>query len=200
MNAISRYLAAAAALVLVLIFVFPLWKITLKAPQYPEGKGLLIWSDKITGVLPHDLQTINELNHYIGMKKITPATIKELKLMPFIVAFFSVTGVGVACRGGKKLLLAWIVLFAVTGMAGLYDFYSWEHDYGHDLDPKAPIRVPGMTYQPPLVGSKQLLNITARSMPDLGAFAVFVSIALAGLACIVESREEKSRGLKGEPD
>lgn len=193
MNSKSRYLVVAASLVLVLAFFFPLWKISLSAPQYPEGKGLFIWASKITGELPHDLQIINELNHYIGMKRITPESIKELKIIPVVLAFFSLAGLAVGFKGGRKLLATWLVLFAIAGAAGLYDFYSWEYDYGHDLNHDAPITVPGMTYQPPLIGSKQLLNINALSMPYVGGYAVFAAAFLASLAYLLERKKPQSR-------
>ena len=43
----------------------------------------------------------------------------------------------------------------------MVDFYLWEYEYGHNLDPTAPIQVPGMSYQPPLIGYKMLLNFGA---------------------------------------
>ena len=189
MNIKSRTLVVAASLLLMLAFFFPLWKISLSAPQYPEGKGLYIWANKITGKLPHDLQIINELNHYIGMKRITPESIKELKIIPAVLIFFALSGLAVGLKGNKKFLLAWLVLFALAGAAGLYDFYSWEYDYGHDLNRNAPIQVPGMTYQPPLIGSKQLLNINALSIPYIGGYAVFGSALLASLAYLLERKK-----------
>ena len=81
----SRVLIAVAALLLAALFVFPLWSVYLNAPQYPEGIGMHIWINTITGVKEHDLQNINGLNHYIGMKRIEPDAIPELRLMPFIV-------------------------------------------------------------------------------------------------------------------
>ncbi|MBJ6723916.1 hypothetical protein [Geomesophilobacter sediminis] len=197
MQSKSRSLVVAASLLLVVALFFPIWKVSLSAPQYPEGKGLFIWADKITGELPHDLQIINELNHYIGMKRITPESIKELKIIPPVLVLFALSGLAVGLKGGRKLLLAWLVLFAVAGAAGLYDFYSWEYDYGHDLNHNAPIQVPGMTYQPPLIGRKQLLNINVLSMPYIGGFAVFGSAFLAAYAYLRERK--KATGVKDSP-
>ena len=59
-----------AGVSLLLMFVAPLWKITLEAPQYPKGLGMFIWINKITGTEPSTLQNINIMNHYIGMKAI----------------------------------------------------------------------------------------------------------------------------------
>ena len=65
-------------------------------------------------------------------------------------------------------------------VAGLGDFWKWGYEYGHQLDPHAAIKVPGMSYQPPLIGSKQLLNFHATSWPDIGGW-----IAIAALACVL---------------
>jgi len=71
------------------------------------------------------------------------------------------------------LFPGWQLLFGETEL-------YWSYDYGHDLDPNAAIKIPGMTYQPPLIGSKQLLNIKATSLPDIGFYISVVSIVLAG--------------------
>ena len=63
------FLGAGSCLLLAL-YVTPLWRIELHAPQYPEGLGLRIWVDQITGAKPNDLNSINGLNHYIGMHAI----------------------------------------------------------------------------------------------------------------------------------
>ncbi len=62
-------------------------------------------------------------------------------------------------------------------MIAMADFYRWEYNYGHNLDPTAAIRVPGMAYQPPLIGYKQLLNFGAYSIPDIGGW-IFTAVAV----------------------
>lgn len=179
MNKISRILIFVSALMLIGVYFLPLWSITLDAPQYPEGLGMQIWINKITG----DLRTINGLNHYIGMKTINPESIPELKWMPYILCFLFIFGIAVAFFKKKSLLIVWISLMLLAGIVGAYDFWSWEYDYGHNLDPSAAIKVPGMNYQPPLIGSKKLLNFTASSFPDAGGILIFISgiIAIAVL-------------------
>lgn len=191
MNKNSRYIITFASIVLVLTFFFPLWTIDLNAPQYPEGLGIRIWIDQISGLKPNDLQSINGLNHYIGMKIIDPDSIPELKIMPFIIAFMIFFGLLNAYKGNKKLIYLWIILFLVLGAIGLYDFYLWEYDYGHNLYPDAPIKVPGMTYQPPLIGSKQLLNINAVSLPSISAIIILFSILLNITALFYDRKIKK---------
>jgi copper chaperone NosL len=150
-----------------------------------------IWIDTITGQKPNDLQSINGLNHYIGMKAIVPDSIAELRLMPWIVAGLIALGVIAAAAGRRILLYGWTAVFAVVAAAGLVDFWYWGYDYGHNLDPTAAIKIPGFSYQPPLLGSKQLLNFTAHSWPGLGGLAIAVAF-LAGLTlCVVEFRRRR---------
>jgi hypothetical protein len=180
---------AVASLLLVAAFQFPLWRITLQAPQYPEGLGLEIHVNTVTGVKPQDLQNINGLNHYIGMKAIVPDAIPELRLMPMALGALIVTGLLVAAIGQRGLARAWVSLFFIGSLAGLADFWYWQYDYGHNLDVEnAPIKVPGMTYQPPLFGTKKLLNFTATSWPGLGGWTAFASLALAVVAVRPERR------------
>ncbi len=192
----SKILIVVAALILVLTFLFPLWNIGLQAPQYPEGLGLKIWSHKITGLKEHDLKTINDLNHYIGMQRITPESIKELKIMPYILGFLILFGLMAALYKNTTLVKAWIAFIIIFGIVGLYDFYMWEYNYGHNLSPDAPIKVPGMSYQPPLLGSKQLLNITATSLPALGSIAIFLSLAIAFWVVWKEKKSKKVGNVK----
>jgi copper chaperone NosL len=176
----SRIAVALASLLLLVVYVTPLWRIQLIAPQYPEGLGLRIWVNQITGLKPGDLNSINGLNHYIGMRAIEPDTIPELRYMPQLLACAVVAGLLVALIGRRGVLYGWAVLFTAGAVAGLGDFWKWGYEYGHQLDPHAAIKVPGMSYQPPVIGSKQLLNFHATSWPDIGGW-----ILIAALGCVV---------------
>ncbi len=176
----NKILMAIAALMLVGVYLFPIWSISLEAPQYPEGIGLNIWVDTIEGKQPQDLQNINGLNHYIGMKPITPDSIPELQIMPPLFLVLILGGLAVAAWGNRKWIMVWLVLFATLALVGLADFWLWEYDYGHNLDPNAPIKIPGMSYQPPLIGTKQLLNMRTTSMPHIGFVFALISMGLAG--------------------
>ncbi len=187
----SKIIVIFASLILILSFFFPIWYIDLEAPQYPEGIGLEIWLNKITGQKPHDLANINGLNHYIGMKEIVPDAIPELKIMPFIIIFLILFGLISGISGKRSLVYIWIVLFFVIAAVGFYDFYMWEYDYGHNLNPHAAIKIPGMAYQPPLIGSKMLLNFNAISMPHIGLWLMVFAVVLAVVALIIDKKSRK---------
>ncbi len=176
MTRTNKILTAIGSLLLLGLFFLPMWEITLEAPQYPKGNelGIHIHINDVRGAHPHDLQNLNGLNHYIGMKKIEPDTIPELVYMPYIVAGMILIGLVAAVVGRRWFLMAWLIMVIIVGAIGMYDFYMWEFDYGHDLDPTAAIQVEGMAYQPPLIGSKQLLNFTAHSYPAIGFYFIIV--------------------------
>jgi copper chaperone NosL len=74
LSIISRIILAVASLCIIAAYFFPVWRIDLFAPQYPEGLVMKIWLNKLTG----DVEIINGLNHYIGMKKISVEMFPEL--------------------------------------------------------------------------------------------------------------------------
>jgi len=192
MNRVSRWMVALSAALLAVMFVAPVWRIDLIAPQYPEGLGMLIRVNTITGIKPNDLDNINGLNHYIGMKVIEPDKIPVLDVMPVGVAVLAVTGLLVALLGRRWAVWSWLGLFAIAGGLAMFEFWRWSYDYGHNLDPNAIIKVPGMSYQPPIIGTKQLLNFTAASWPAAGGIAALLSFGIT-LAALLFTRRRKPR-------
>ncbi len=190
----SRILVAFASGALIAVFFLPAWRIDLFAPQYPEGLTMNIWINGLSG----DIDIVNGLNHYIGMKHITVAMFPEFKFLPFVVGFYMLLGMVVAISGKRKYLLIYLALTAVGGILAMLDFYRWGYNYGHNLDPTAPIQVPGLSYQPPLIGHKRILNFDSYSFPDVGGWIVIGAAILAFTIWFVEwylhhKSEKKSR-------
>src|SRR5690349_19375442 len=94
----SRVIVAIASLSLLITLFFPVWFIYLIAPQYPEGLSMQIWLTKITG----QVDIINGLNHYIGMKHIKAEMFPEFTFLPYVVYFFTALGLIVAATGNRK--------------------------------------------------------------------------------------------------
>lgn len=182
MKLLPRILMALAALGLLTLFLFPMWQITLFAPQYPNGVTMYIHINKISGDTPGTLQNINILNHYIGMKKIVPESIPELTILPFVVVVLISLGLLAAIVNDHRVYLGWALLFGLLCLIGIYDFYLWEYDYGHNLDPNAPMKFPGASFQPPLIGTKEIINFTAVSLPHTSGFIAMGSMVLSFLA------------------
>ena len=177
-----RILLGICAIALFAVNFMPIWQIDLDAPQYPEGLRLLIFANKLAG----NVDIINGLNHYIGMKHIDASMFPEFSYMKYILGALVGFGLLAGLTGKRPVLYSWVILLLIAATAGMYDFWSWLYDYGHNLDPRAAIIVPGMSYQPPLLGYKDLLNFRAGSFPDLGGYAIIISGFMAVIAVMLE--------------
>lgn len=191
----SKILMITGAIFLLALFFFPLWNIALEAPQYPDSIGMDIWINKITDQEPNDIKNINLMNHYVGMKDI-PAEMEEFKIFPPVVITMAVLGLIIGFLGKRKLYLVWFVVMSMLGAAGMYDFYLWEYDYGHNLSEHAAIKFldadgDPMAYQPPLIGNATILNFVAKSWPRAGAYFLFTGMLLSVVAFFVDKKEEK---------
>ncbi len=138
-----------------------------------------IHADDIRG----NVDIINGLNHYIGMKTLHKQDFPEFTVLPYCIGFFVVLFLLVALLNRKKWFYVSFFLFVAFGVIAMVDFWKWEYNYGHNLDPHAAIVVPGMAYQPPLIGFKQLLNFGAYSIPDTGGW-IFIGCGAVLLICI----------------
>ena len=185
----SRIILGIASLSLIATYFIPVWFIFLIAPQYPEGLTMNIWLNKLTG----EVDIINGLNHYIGMKHISVEMFPEFKYLVYIVGFFILLGLAVAITGSRNLLLTYLILTVIGGSLAVYDFYKWGYEYGHNLDPKAAIQVPGLSYQPPIFGHKKLLNFDAYSYPDKGGWIIIGVSACFFIVWLVESLKKRRR-------
>ena len=144
MSKLSRLLVLLSSALVLAALATPLWRIRLLAPQYPEGLGMDIHAGTVVGAREHDLQSINSLNHYIGMKAIEPEEIAELRIIPWCIAGLALFGLGVAVVGRRWMAIGWLASFGVLGVVAFTDFYHWEYEYGHDLDSAhAIIKMPG---------------------------------------------------------
>jgi copper chaperone NosL len=99
----------------------------------------------------------------------------------------------VAFTGSRKLLFAYLILSVLGAAAALVDFYMWGYDYGHNLDPTAAIQVPGLSYQPPLIGHKKLLNFDSYSYPDTGGWVIVAVTSLFFIIWFIEWRKHKKQ-------
>lgn len=179
-NLVFRILLGLCSLLVIYSLFLPLWEIYLWAPQYPEGLSVQIWHNEVKG----DVDVINGLNHYIGMKHIKTEMFPEFLYLKYIILGFVAFGLLVAIQGSLKFLKIFFTTTILGGIIAFADFYRWGYDYGHNLDPTAPIQVPGMAYQPPIIGYKDLLNFTALSMPASGGW-IIISVGVISFIAIL---------------
>lgn len=166
----------------------PMWRIELSAPQYPEGLMLQLHANKIGG----DVDIINGLNHYIGMATLHTENFFEFTVLPYIFVAFALISLALVFINNRRAVFGFfvtIILFVI--LAGV-DFYRWNYEYGHNLDPNAAIKVPGMSYQPPLIGYKQLLNFGAYSVPDIGGWMLIGAGVILFVVVLKEFKFKKA--------
>lgn len=199
----SAILMILGSLLLLGLFYFPLWNIQLGAPQYPDPMGMDIFISGIEGEEEFDIQNIDGVNHYIGMKKIPkPAEMWEFRVFPIVIAGMAILGVLLGALGFFKKIsaswfLGWFILMLVLGLLGMYDFNNWLLDYGTDLDPKAIIKLTDsegnpINYKPPLFGTQKILNFTAHSYPRTGAYLMFIGMSLTLVAWWIRKKALKT--------
>jgi copper chaperone NosL len=177
----ARLALVALVIPLVLVFTQPLWKISMKAPQYPKGLSMEIYGHKVDG--GHDGKDINEintLNHYIGMKKIDRQELSDLDWIPFALGLLVILTLRCAAIGNVRAL---VDLMVITGYIAVFAFGRFIYKlyvYGHTLDPEAPFKMKPFT--PAIFGSKQVANFTTTSMPQLGS--ILMGVFVSGVAAI----------------
>ena len=85
MSGKTRMTTILCGLALIVVLFVPLWQIELAAPQYPEGLVLKMYPDKLGG----NVEVINGLNHYIGMKTLHANNFIEFTILPYIIGCFA---------------------------------------------------------------------------------------------------------------
>ncbi len=185
------------------LYFLPLWNIMLGAPQYPEPLGMNIHINGIRGVNEFDIQNIDGLNHYIGMKTLPKdEDMWEFSAFPLIIGIMIGLGVLVGILGyfrkvGYKWFFGWFLVMSVLGVLGMYDFNNWMVDYGTNLDPNAIMKLANpdgtpMTYKPPLLGHVKMLNFDVTSLPAPGAWMMFIGMTLTLVAGYLGWKGSKS--------
>jgi len=193
----SRFLLVLLVIPLLLSFTQPLWRISMEAPQYPQGLYLDVYAWKLGGGHDgHDIQEINELNHYIGMHTIARSEFADLDWIPFALGLLAILALRVAVIGKVRSLIDLAVLTGYVGAFSLARFGYKLYVFGHDLDPRAAVSID--PFMPVVLGTKQVANFTTHSWPSLGTaflsvFALGV-LATAAWHCWIGYREAWSKG------
>ena len=103
----TRIIAALCGIGLLAVIMLPLWRIELDAPQYPEGLVLKIYPDRLGG----DVDVVNGLNHYIGMRTLHAKDFVEFTVLPWIIGILGVLGVLAALVNKRWFFATWVILF-----------------------------------------------------------------------------------------
>ena len=188
LSLLSKVMLVVVGLLFTASLFLPLWRIELDAPQYPEGLTLQLHANKIAG----DVDIINGLNHYIGMATLHTENFFEFTILPYFFGSFALIAFALIFINRRKAVLVFLITFVLFIAISAVDFYRWNYEYGHNLDPNAAIIVPGMAYQPPLLGFKQLLNFGAYSIPDVGGWLLAAAGIILSVIVWIEYKSKKT--------
>ena len=173
----ARIMLLAAAVLLVATYFFPLWNLTMFAPQYPEGLRLDIYSYTLVGGNNgQDIKEINLLNHYIGMQDLLNESFAEFKWMPFVIGMLGLLVLRATVHGTVAALVDVTMLFVYFGSFSLWSFGFKLYTYGHNLAPTAAVKVP--PFMPPMFGGRQIANFEVYSYPRPATYALAGVIVL----------------------
>jgi hypothetical protein len=186
-----RVLLLAAVLLLLPAYLTPLWKMTMFAPQYPDGLRMQIYSYKLAGGHEgQDIREINVLNHYIGMHELSTAEFTEFKWIPFVVGAMALLLLRAVVLGRMGTLVDLFVLYLYFGLFSLWSFGYKLYSYGHTLTPTASVKVP--PFMPPLFGYKKLANFEVYSYPAAGSYALAAVALVLGVALVLAWRQGRT--------
>ena len=189
----SRIALLVAALMLPLTFAAPLWRMSFMAQQYPEGLTLHIYSHALVGGDDgNDLTEINVLNHYIGMRELLPEDFTELKWVPLVIGVIAVLTLRSVAVGTLGSVLDLLVMSAYFGAFSLWSFWYKLSVYGHQLDPKAAVKVDPFT--PPVFGYKLVGQFEVWSYPALGTYLMAAFGILLILSLVMSWRSSPWEG------
>jgi len=165
-------LLTATAFLLISIF-FPYWIMEMDAPQYPDGLRVEVFVNKIIG----DVEELDLLNHYIGMRTLNEGATIERNLSVFaIVALCLSTTAAVFVHNRWAVFLALPVL--VYPFIFLLDLFLWLRFFGQNLDSSAPLSSAIEPFTPPLIGNKAIANFIVHTNVGSGFYIACIAVVL----------------------
>jgi nitrous oxidase accessory protein len=152
---------------------------TMRAPQYPAGLSLSAYGTGMTG----DVSELNILNHYIGMPPLHAPPL-ETAMFPYAVgALIVLCLLSPLHRMLRRLAIAAVGLAPVAMLADL----QWRlYEFGHTLNPEAPIRLKAFT--PLVIGSTAMGNFTSTGMVSWGLGCLVIAALLLWMPGLLTRR------------
>lgn len=175
---LPTWLFAGAAFLLMVSLLLPYWVLQLSAPQFPDGLTITAYVNRLEG----DVNELEGLNHYVGLGSFQDAATLERQIA--LVAIVVLAGLLLAA-----LLVhsRWVVLLVLPTLLFpfifLIDLQYWLWDFGHHLDPAAPLAAAVGEFTPPIFGPATIAQFDTLALPGIGLILAFTATGLtaAGL-------------------
>ena len=189
---LPNILLGAAAILLLASMFLPYWKMTLHAPQYPKGLSVEVFVNRMTG----DVDEIDGLNHYIGMRPLGEAAQLERA-----VSFVAVGALVLLVMAAIFVHSPWALLFALPALLWPFvfigDMYFWMRNFGLNLDPTAPLSSSIDPFVPPILGSGMVGQFETVATFEIGLWLAFLAVGLIVAGLYYQRRAYKPLVEKG---
>lgn len=191
----SRVVLLLLVIPLVLSFLTPLWRISMTAPQYPDGLYMDIYSYKLEGGNDgQHITEINTLNHYIGMHPIDRNSLSDLDWIPFALGALLLLTLRVAAVGNVRSLIDLVIVTSYVTVFAFARFVYKLWVFGHDLASDAPVTV--APFMPVVIGTKQVANFETQSLPLTGSFLLGIFAIGVVVVCLVHLIIGRKRAMR----
>lgn len=181
----SRLLMAATMLLLFSLLL-PYWVLRLNAPQFPDGLTITAYVNRLEG----DVGELEGLNHYVGLGSFEDAAVLERS-----VAVFAILGLVALLIAALYIHSRWVLVLTLPALlfpiVFLIDLQYWLYDFGHNLDPLAPLAAAVGEFTPPILGPAEIAQFDTLALPGVGLLFAFVSSGLIAYALVLHRRAYK---------
>lgn len=181
----SLCLAGAAILIIISIFL-PYWSLVLHAPQYPRGLVVHAYINHMDG----DVQEIDSLNHYIGMRPLGEAAQLERS-----ISIFAISALALVVLAAIFIHSPWAALLSLPAVllppVFLADLYFWLNNFGQNLDPHAALSNSVDPFTPTILGEGLIGQFKTVAYIDFGLLLASAASSLILVGLYLQRRAYK---------
>jgi len=178
-------LAGAAILIIISIFM-PYWSLVLHAPQYPGGLVVHAYVNHLEG----DVQEIDGLNHYIGMRPLGEAAQFERS-----ISIFAISALALLVLAAVFIHSPWSALLTLPAVllppVFLGDLYFWLSNFGQNLDPNAALSNAIEPFTPTILGEGVIGQFKTVAYADFGLLLASAASILILVGLYLQRRAYK---------
>lgn len=175
-----------AAVLLLISLLLPYWVLNLKAPQFPDGLNITAYVNRLEG----DVGELEGLNHYVGLGSFEDAAVFERS-----IAVLAIAGLVALLLAALYIHSRWVLLLTLPAflfpIVFLVDLQYWLYDFGHNLDPLAPLAAAVGEFTPPIFGPAEIAQFDTLALPGFGLVLAFIASGLIGYGLVLHRRAYK---------
>ncbi|MGI9666687.1 MAG: cytochrome C [Acidimicrobiia bacterium] len=183
---LPTWLFTGAAFLLMVSLLLPYWILRLSAPQFPDGLTVRAYINRLEG----DINELEGLNHYVGLGSFQDAATLERSIA--IVAIVVLAGLLLAALVVHS---RWVLLLVLPALlfpiVFMIDLQFWLWDFGHHLDPKAPLAKAVGEFTPPIFGPATIAQFDTMALPGPGFILALIASCLIVAGLVFHRRAYK---------